>query len=92
LPNGVTKQTFLQSSTDAKLNILFDQQVLIVEAIQSLHTKDSNITVHCSDQWKECDDRFKTIEKNWYKFMGGVLIIALLAPFISTYILKLITG
>lgn len=92
MPNGVTKQTFLQSSTDAKLNILFDQQVLIVEAIQSLHTKDSNITVHCADQWKECDDRFKTIEKNWYKFMGGVLIIALLAPFISTYILKLITG
>jgi hypothetical protein len=83
LPNGVSKETFERADTDSKLNILFDQQLLIVESISCLRTKDSNISVHCDTQWKGCDSKFKLIEKNWYKLMGGVLLLAIIVPIIT---------
>jgi hypothetical protein len=83
LPNGITKETFERADTDSKLNILYDQQLLIVNSIYELRNKDSNITVHCSDQWSECDRRFKLIEKIWYKLMGGVLLLAIIVPIIT---------
>lgn len=88
MPNGITKETFLNADTDSKLDILFDMQVEAIQAIKALQCKDSKINAHCREQWKNCDSRFKKIERNWYTLAGGLLLLATVMPFISTLIIK----
>lgn len=90
MPNGVTKKTFETLDTDSKLNILYDQQSDIVDVLKELKNQDKNITSHCSEQWVGCDTRFKKIENNGYKLVGGVLFLAFIIPIISNIVIYLI--
>src|SRR6056297_752711 len=88
LPNGVTKETFLNANTDSKLDILFDQNQELIQVVKTLQCKDNKINQHCQEQWQTCDTRFKKLERHWYKIAGGLVFLAAAAPFISTLIIK----
>jgi hypothetical protein len=89
MPNGgVSKKTFENADTDSKLNILYDQNQELIKTIEDLKNKDNNINTHCIEQWATCDNRFKKIERHWYKITGALVIIAAISPFISTLIIK----
>ncbi len=88
MPNGgITKETFEQSSTDSKLSILFDQQHEMMSSIRTLQNNSS-----CWDQWQSCDQRFKKLERSWYKLAGALLLIAAVAPIISTFFIHWFLG
>lgn len=89
MPNGgITRKTFESATTEGKLSILFDQQLHIIESMRCLKNKDSDINDACRDRMQKCDQRFKVLEISWAKLAGGILILAVIVPIISTIIIK----
>jgi len=89
MPNGgLTKQTFEKSDTSSKLDILFDQNQELIQAVKALQCKDNKINKHCREQWGKCDTRFKRLERHSYKIIGVLIFIAAIAPFVSALIIK----
>ena len=88
MPNGITKQTFLNSDTNTQLSILYDMQAETNNLLKDLKENDTGIKTHCRTQWNTCDDRFKKLEKHWYKVVGVLIFLAAISPFISTVIIK----
>lgn len=87
MPNGgVTKETFKNADTDSKLDILFDQNQELIQAVKALQCKDSKINEHCREQWAQCDTRFKKLERHWYKIVGVLIFLAAVTPFLSKLI------
>lgn len=86
-PNGgVVRDTFERADTNSKLRILYDQQHEIIQSIKSLKDSDSNIAEHCVTQWQGCDERFKKVERNWYKITGIILFLAAIGPALIQYL------
>jgi len=89
MPNGgVSKSTFEKSDIGSKLDILYDQNQALIEAVKALQYKDSKINEHCREQWGTCDTRFKKLERHWYKVVGVLIFLAAVSPFVSTLIIK----
>ncbi len=89
MPNGgIAKSTFEKSDIDSKLDILFDQNQSLIDAVKTLQCKDSKINAHCQEQWQACDTRFKKLEKHSNKIIGVLIFIAAAAPFISALVIK----
>ena len=87
MPNGgVTKNTFEMSDTNTKLSILYDQQIEIINVTNELRDKDDCQKKFINDQWKSCDERFKSIERRWYKIVGVLVFISILSPVIAAII------
>ena len=92
MPNGgVTRKTFEDTPTDGKLNILFDQQAHMIQAMRDMKILDidqqTQYNKQCAQRYKECDNRFKVIELGWAKLVGGVLLMAVVMPVISTMVI-----
>ena len=95
MPNGgITKQTFEAAETEGKLNILFDQQTHMIQAMDDMKKTDvsqhNQYTESCASRYKDCDNRFKTIEIGWAKVVGGALIFSIIMPIISTMVIHAI--
>ena len=91
MPNGgITKQTFESTTTDGKLSILFDQQAHIIQTMDDMKQTDNSHDAQCHTRWIECDVRFKKIEIGWAKVVGGILILAVIVPIISTVVIQAI--
>jgi len=98
LPNGITEKTFTSMPAEDKLNVLYDQQVDILikikelrdQDIKDLKESDSNTNLTYEQQKEICDARFKRLEISWAKLGGGVLILAVIVPIISTAVIHAI--
>ena len=98
MPNGITAKTFASIPTEDKLNVLYDQQVDILVKIQelrdteikALQDSDSDTNLTYKQQRELCDIRFKRLEISWAKLGGGVLILAVVVPIISTAVIHAI--
>ena len=98
MPNGITEKTFASMPAENKLNVLYDQQVDILikikelrdQDIKDLKESDSNTNLTYEQQKEICDARFKRLEISWAKLGGGVLILAVVVPIISTAVIHAI--
>ena len=92
MPNGgVTRDTFKHADTNSKLSILYDQQLEMIHTMKQLQLHDTQQNTHCVEQWGKCDDRFKSIEKNWYKIAGALVLLGAAVPFVSKLVVNFLT-
>lgn len=90
MPNGITEKTFASMPTEDKLNVLYDQQVDILTKMDDLRKSDSAANLTYQQQRELCDARFKRLEISWAKLGGGIIILAVIVPIISTVIIHAI--
>ena len=98
MPNGIREKTFASMPSEDKLNVLYDQQVDILGKIKELRDhdirdlkeSDSNTNLTYQQQRELCDARFKRLEISWAKLGGGIIILAIIVPIISTVVIHAI--
>ena len=98
MPNGITEKTFASMPAEDKLNVLYDQQVDILVKIRelretdikALQDSDSDTNLTYKQQRELCDIRFKRLEISWAKLGGGIILLAIIVPIISTAVIHAI--
>lgn len=78
--NLITKQTFEGQTTEGKLSILFDQQQIIIDSLKLEKEKrdkeDNDSSKILDDRYKECDHRFKALERFHMWLTGGIAALS----------------
>jgi hypothetical protein len=63
--SSISKETFMEMSTDSKLGVLFDY-MLEIQYAQPKRVRDRDLK--CTQQAKQCSDRFGKIEKTLHRY------------------------
>jgi hypothetical protein len=78
--SGISKETFMDMSTDSKLGVLFDYMVAVQQAQpKRVHDRD----LKCAKKASECNRRFVKIERRLGKYKVLNTVAAFLGGFVG---------
>ena len=83
---GITKAFFETLDSNQKLDALFDQQVEIIDSLKGLQNGDVKAASCLAAQKKECDGRFKRLERLSWIALGIVLTLNVVVVPIIVYV------
>lgn len=89
MQNGMNKHTLKKMDQDHKLDVIIDYLFSIDERTQ---TMDHNRSLareerqnYCQQQYNNCDNRFKKIERLHYGIIGVLLVLNVIVPAITVF-------